>query len=252
MIRVIPTVNAGFLISDGDTTFLVDSIFDMNDEWISGPDEVLLSDMLAGRPPFSNLSAVLTTHLHPDHGSPELFRRLADKTIPLVMPDTATRRSDLKALQNPLILIRGTNSGRSSVTEFGNARVVALPSAHDGGAYYQIEHCCFIIDFPCGSIFITGDAATDGELLLQELKGALHPEKKLKAAFMNYPEIGRQRGRDFITDVLKPEIVFLCHLKKPEDDTHGMITMAQNRVARYSAGLSEMILFDGTQREYLI
>jgi L-ascorbate metabolism protein UlaG (beta-lactamase superfamily) len=251
-LSVIPTANAGFLLSDGRATFLIDSIFDRQDEWVSGPDEILLSDMLASRPPFSNLSAILTTHLHPDHGDLALYRRLTNKTIPVVVPDTAGQRDALDSLQNPLTLLRDTADGSAPTLQFGTTRVVALRSEHDGGAPYRIEHYSFIIDFPCGSVFVMGDAASDGELLIQRLGDEIRLRWKMKAAFLNYPEAGRKSGRALISGLLKPDTLFLCHLKKPDEDIHGGIAMTRNRVTQYAAELPETILFDGAWKEYSI
>jgi len=93
--------NAGVLVTHGDTKIVFDPLFRES----YGQYELLPDDMrqalFAGRPPFENLDAVLVSHYHNDHFSPEATLQLLQAHAGLTLYAPAQAVSAMAAVAEP-------------------------------------------------------------------------------------------------------------------------------------------------------
>lgn len=65
--------NAGVLVEHGDKKVLFDPLFRLSDGFYRSLPEDMENKLLVGEPPFDGVDAVLITHIHLDHFSPNLL-----------------------------------------------------------------------------------------------------------------------------------------------------------------------------------
>ncbi|MDR3225387.1 MAG: MBL fold metallo-hydrolase [Clostridiales Family XIII bacterium] len=240
-IKIISIANAGVLISDGAHAVLIDALFTERTHGYSAPGAAVLSDMLNQRPPFDSLSAILFTHLHPDHADVDLFGRIADKSIPLIFPQTAgavmDRITARPGIQNPMTLLDGAQTLR-----LPGVKIEAIPTAHYGGAAHITQHYSYLLTFGDTAIFVSGDAEPADEKLL-----AILPHRKIDTAVVIYPMLATAAGRTLITKEMKPAHLVLYHVPFTEDDTGNAHSLIERLIKRYEADLPQVTVLSAPQ-----
>lgn len=65
--------NAGVMVKHGDAKVLIDPLYRLNHSYYRSVPEDMENNLLVGEPPFDGVDAVLVTHIHLDHFSPNLL-----------------------------------------------------------------------------------------------------------------------------------------------------------------------------------
>lgn len=238
-IEVIFTANAGLLIRSKTSSILIDSLFTANNNSeFSAPDETQIKAMLKGNYPFENLSAMLFTHLHADHGEVSLLYQIEDKKLPIVMPFTEMLKEQLIEIDNPLSLLN-YNERKITTVNIDSFEITSIPTVHDGGEPYHIEHFSYLIKVDDKTILVLGDAYNSDELLLSTCKN-----ETIHLACLNFVEVAREEGRKLITDFICPNALCLYHLPTPNDDSFSYIEMTKKNVERYKKILPTTIVIE--------
>ncbi|GHU61304.1 hypothetical protein AGMMS49983_00790 [Clostridia bacterium] len=269
LIRVRPIANAGLLISCADGcesereskrgSFLVDALYEFVPSEVlkDTPDRKLpriafapketTAAMLSGAPPFDDVKAYLFTHLHPDHGNLNVIERIVDKSIPVVLPATSRYKDRIASFACRKIELREPVEKHV----FGDMILTAIQTVHDGGSYYQIESYAYFLEFPAATVFIAGDTRTGDsglrEAVLNFKKANPEMEKQIDAAFLNYPEVSRSHGREFIIKILKPKRLFLTHFPPAIPGEKRNVGSLERILLRYADTLPPVTFCDGTK-----
>jgi len=257
-IKILSVANAGVLISDGAHAVLIDALFTEHTHGYSAPSEAVLSDMLNQRPPFDHLSAILFTHLHPDHANVNLFERIADKSVRLIFPRTEgsvmDRIKTRLTIQNPMTLLEGEPvlrlpgvNGVNGANGVNGITIEAIPTAHYGGAAYATQHYSYLLTFGEATIFVSGDADPADEKLL-----AILPHREIAAAVVIYPMLATAAGRALITKTIKPARLVLYHVPFAEDDTGNAHGLIERLLQRYGADFPPTTVLSAPHRASIL
>jgi L-ascorbate metabolism protein UlaG (beta-lactamase superfamily) len=252
-------VNACLLLPSGSGHLLVDALYaqmpydHLKDRparrlpQTAFPAPETLAAMLAGAPPFDRIRGYLFTHLHPDHGNLDVIARAADPSIPVILPATARFEDRIRALPNRLILLR--DPVEQHVID--DVTLTAIRVKHDGSSFYTIEAYAFLLETPAGTVFLAGDALTSDanlrEAILNFTQGDPRqgkPGKRIDAAFLNYPEVSRERGRELVTKYLKPQRLFFVHFPPAPPEGPRDLGRFQHSLAQYRETLPPITLCD--------
>jgi L-ascorbate metabolism protein UlaG (beta-lactamase superfamily) len=256
LVQVQHIANTGALLSYEGGSLLVDALYEAipfapltdvperRQPQLSFPACETLDAMLTGAPPFDRIRAYLFTHLHPDHGNVEVIARIADPSIPVILPATARFEERIRSLPGKKIVLTKPIEKH----EIGEVSLTAIRTEHDGGLPFALESYAFLIEFPAYTVFMAGDAKLEDEnlctALLDFVQGGVTRGGQIGAAFLNYPEISRVQGRKFITEILRPGRLFLTHLP-PEVPGEKRNTGSLDRsLERYGAALPPITLLD--------
>jgi L-ascorbate metabolism protein UlaG (beta-lactamase superfamily) len=217
---------------------------------IAFPADETLAAMLAGASPFDRLKAYLFTHLHPDHGNVNVIARIANPSIPVVLPATSRFEDQIGSLPGKTIVLTESAS-RHRLGDAGEVMLTAIRTEHDGGPSFAFESYAFLLEFPDTIVFFAGDARVSDEHLCKVLRnftqGGGVQGKQIDAAFINYPEISRAEGRAFITEILRPQRLFLTHLPPAVPCEKRNLGILERSLTRYGDILPPITLCDGAE-----
>jgi len=164
------TANAGFFISDGKQSVLVDTVIQQGLKGYDQPSERLIADIEKGRTPFDKPSVVLVTHYHADHFDPaSTLRHLrANPTTSYIMPPQAFAAVEQLGLSeqesNRISTPLPAMDGEAVSFQYGAIRVEAYRISH--GPNRPIENLGYRVSFEDGpSFFHPGDMVTDSAQL---------------------------------------------------------------------------------------
>lgn len=223
-INIFHTVNAGLYLHAGETGLLIDGIHQGGSEGCSNMPQELESDMMRHRGIFDNLSALLFTHLHPDH-----YDKLG---VMFVMSGENPPQLYAPGVVEPLIQERPLPLGGRAI-QIGQAEIFALETIHDGRCFCHEPHWSFLIRMGGEMIFIAGDALLESDR--PELRTYLG-RAPLEMAFLNYYQLASRGGRDFLQRYA-PRRVFLYHLPFPKDDKYHYYSLCQTMLRHYPPNL---------------
>ena len=231
MIRLIPTANAGAVLWLNGLCIWADVLNEENEggyEVLSDAHfEKLLTD------PSFRPDAILFTHRHHDHYSPERLLRAAE-----AFPDAPVYAGGAHS-EGKILEIRGA---RGSVT----LRTIPLP--HDGVRFKDVLNDALLLESPAGNVLIPGDCPVACPALLETLLGAsaedpaeTPSEAQEKAVFpvglalLNFPWLSLGKGRKALS-ALDPGHVFFFHLPAPEEDAFHYREQAERMLSMYGRG----------------
>ena len=209
------------------------------------PCEAQIKAMLDGEPPYDHITAYLFSHFHPDHGNLNTIARLKDTSIPVLLPETERFHDQIKSLPNNTVLL----TAPVGKYQIGDVTINAIRAKHDGSSYFAMEAYAFLIETDCGNVFFAGDSLTSDAGLRSALAD-FNKEKKIDIAFINYPEISRERGRDLINDYIRPGHLFLSHLPAIGSDGKRDVGRLEQSLSKYRDMLPPITICTGGDLEY--
>jgi len=236
-IKITYITNSGLMISCGSKKILVDALFTGKISPWSAIPEITMQQIQNGIGPFDGISLALATHKHPDHFSNDAIKRMKDKNIDIITPDTIKSNFTKRSAGKPITLVREKN-----------CKILAYETMHDG--YDEMEpitHFCYLIDFNGEKILIMGDAFTENEKFKKWVMN-----EHIDTICINFVELNQEKGRKFIKDTVQANNVILYHLPLPEDDQYNFRKMTEKNIAKYKAVMPKMYLCADSMESFYI
>lgn len=232
MVRATLIANAGLLLEYRGVKLLADAICRAADSF-SGPPPAVWSAMLAGEPPFDRIDALLFTHDHPDHLSPErlteYLRRRPVKQV--LLPPVEARHLEL--LQ-PFLEERGIRrlllTPEMHMADFRLLSGISVRpyfTRHIDRAFWNVPHCCYLLSFGEKRVLLTADADYTQETF-QPVASV-----PLKAVFVNPLFFNALQARRFFKGTLNPDILCVYHVPFPQDDLRRIRPELARNVCRW-------------------
>ncbi len=241
-LRVTLVANAGLLLEYDGTTLLLDGIYGREGHPFSNLSDDVWRRMLNAEHPFEKIDYLLFTHAHPDHLSPEMTLKFLERrgVKGVFLPDTRSVRQSglvswLERSGTPAVLLSdATNRAAYRIEPQIEAR--PFRTRHLDGAYADVRHFCYLLDFGGKRVLITADAD-----YVHEDFAALN-ETHLRAVFVNPLFFSALRTGRFFHGRLDTEAVCVYHIPFREDDAAGMRGRLARAFALWRAELPDAIL----------
>lgn len=225
-LEIIGSVNSGVCIIFPDRKKVwIDFVHDLKTPlWPTVSDEMW--ETIKGDSALYPPDIVLFTHVHPDHYSKKKTGELLKDHpgTPVILPKGATYSSYFKR-EFSADDLSGADlvSGETAERTFGDLTVLFTKSLHSGKEYVDTPHYCIELKYKGKSIFISGDAKLSSEELCDRLEFV-----KADLAVMNFPWASVSKGREILSDTLKPSHLLLVHLPDQKDDPFHYMDSAEN------------------------
>ena len=257
MINIRHVANSGFLLAGETWRLLVDALYEpisykYNADKPSQrlplteyPSEDSIQAMVECKPPYDHITAYLASHFHPDHGNLDMIARVKDLKVPVLLPKTERFSEQIKALPNNKIIL----TAPVEIHCIGDVVINAIRAKHDGSSYFAMEAYAYLIETPNGVAFFAGDSLTS-DAGLRNVLAEFTCDKKIDIAFVNYPEISRERGRELIKDYIKPGHLFLSHLPGPDVSGKRDVGRLNRSLAQYGSMLPPITICEGGELRY--
>jgi L-ascorbate metabolism protein UlaG (beta-lactamase superfamily) len=206
-ISVTLSANAGIALRFGSRNIWVDALHSQKQAGFSAVRDSLYRQIIEeaklGAPDY-----ICVTHCHPDHYCKDMLLQVKEMwpNATICMPE---REVDSQ------ILVTGDSQNVGDGIEF-----IRLP--HEGAQYAQVKHYGILIHWAGKHILIAGDCETASGVLAHAIG-----DRPIDLAILNFPWITLAKGRNFLTQVMKPKNVLVCHLPFSEDDVNGFRLSAQ-------------------------
>lgn len=217
--RVTLSANAGVSIQIGKHRIWVDALHQDKQTGFSAVTPQLLQSIL-GSEAFQKPEYICVTHCHPDHYSEEMVGEAL-----ALWPEAQ------------LCLPKPTKLQTDDLT----VEFLRLP--HEGAQYAAVEHYGILLCVGGKHILIPGDCETASPALAEAVG-----ERSIDLAILNFPWVTLSKGRNFLTQILKPKHILLCHLPFAQDDVNGFRRSAQ-RNAQLLPQMDVRVLCDPLQSE---
>lgn len=220
-VKIFHTANAGLYFYNHDHGLLIDGLHHAESGFPATP-PLMAEQLLSHTGVFKPHIDLAFTHLHPDHFDAGLTSQFL--------------------LRNPHALVYGPGLSASNTAVqslalgieqmlFGDFRLTAFTTTHDGAAFSQQPHRTFCLQAGEQQYIICGDAA------LQPLLGThihMFCSRKTTAVFLNVYQLASEGGLGFL-QTIAPEHIVLYHLPPQNDDPYGYRNLAKNAIARQTA-----------------
>ena len=167
---------------------------------------LIFSSHVLGRP-----DVICVTHCHGDHYSDEL----CDRAMTLY-PDACLIVPE--AHHEGQILLNGTEM----MLPVKNRLLTFHRLVHEGEQFANVANYGLMIEDEGDRILILGDCALSGSGLEEWIKGC-----EIDTVFAPFPWITLRRGREFMTNVIKPSSLMIYHLPLQTDDLYGYVNAAK-------------------------
>ena len=204
-IRVTLSANAGVAIETGDVRIWVDVVHDTKVPGFSTLCDYQIQKLWTVDA-FQSPDAIVYTHCHPDHYSPQLTAE-AHRRWPkarLLLPEKEFAEQELVSCDE-----------YTAVVEDVVLRFYRLP--HESQHYIiDVPHYGLTITHGTETILLPGDCAVASPELLP-----LIAKQNFRLALLNFPWLTLRKGRNFIKEHLCVEQIILYHIPFAEDDTEG-------------------------------
>ena len=227
LVVITALANAGLLFQYRGHALLADALQRSDQLPFTGLPENIWKTMLAGESPFSQVDALLFSHLHPDHFSESMTQQYLQRhpDTRLFLPDDAslTGREDGSA---PAKVIRIT--GENALTPYPvgeDITVRAFSSLHLDEKYHNTPHFCYVLSFGEKNVLLTGDIDYTCETLSQIA------DIPLKAAFITPLFFRALNAHRFFRGQLMPQTLFVNHIPDASEDQFGVRHMVQRDLA---------------------
>ncbi|MEA4853282.1 MAG: MBL fold metallo-hydrolase [Christensenella sp.] len=229
------TANAGVLIKYHGKTILLDALHDRYTDRFSSVPNDLLEQVSEGEGEFAHIDVMAYTHDHPDHYSERWTRRFLKKH-----PDTE--------LVSPIPDFAGRDHTHvlSAVEEhyyLNGIEINAHKLVHDGAEYAGIPNYGFVFEIDGFRILTLGDGMFEKNGIAA-LRGGL----EIDLALLNFPFITLSRGREIVTQVIRPKEIIANHLPYEEKDKEGYRRSTQMSIRRNTILPKTVMLEDKLQR----
>ncbi len=232
---VMLTANAGVLISYHGKKILVDAMHDRYTTLFSSVPSDMLTQIAEGEDEYKKIDLMLYTHDHPDHYSERWTRRFLknhpDTEFVSPIADFADRRNvHVLDAEEETLLLSGVFLHCCRLT-------------HDGPEYAGIPNYGFVLEIDEYRIAMFGDATFD-KAAIRNMLG----EKPIDLALVNFPYVTLHRGREIVTEVIRPKRMIVFHLPFEEKDNSDFIRSTKNSLRRNTMLPRADMLFAERQR----
>lgn len=185
---------------------------------------------------FFGADAMIFTHKHPDHYSKTLISAAKE-----LMPE-ALIISPVPDFAGQIIL----QEERQHIS-FSNAELDFIRLPHEGAQFADVINYGFLLTVCGKNILVTGDCTPAEPKLLNWLA-----DRPVDLALLNFPWLTLKRGRDFISQVIKPKNVIFYHIPFEEDDSCGFIPACRKALPLLDSRFSPRLLTEPFQAEHIL
>ncbi len=239
-LRVTLVANAGLLIEYAGTTLLLDGIFENEVHGFSGLAPDVWQKMLSGARPFTSISSLLFTHLHPDHFSPSMtLTYLKNRKVNSVfIPEGTLKPNDLlnflNEFQIPHVYL-SEQTGKDVYQISPEIAVRPIRTLHLDKQFSHVPHFCFLITFDKKTVLFTADIDYVNETLDQ--LGGIH----LDAVFVNPLFFKALCQKNFFGGRLKTDRICVYHIPFISDDCFGIRDQLKRDLDKLDSDLCSVI-----------
>jgi len=221
--------NEGVMLSSGKQKVLVDALFSKPHPNYNAPAKEILKKILAGQPPFDNVTLVLVTHNHGDHfEAPLAAKFLANQPGAfLAAPADAVAAlkesaKDWQKIQKRVVSL-DLKAGETTGINIKGISVNVFCTLHSGDRETP-TNLMYLVDLQGWRIFHEGDS--DGHL--ETFKKFKLGKESIDLALVHFWFPLDADGSRIIQEVLRPEHTGLIHLpKRLESDAPNKINMVR-------------------------
>lgn len=199
--------NEGFLISTGQTKFLVDAL--TSSEYYVSPSDSLLARIMDGAPPYDHVDYMLVTHDHADHFHPEMTARYLAQhpEVQLIANAQVCSRAALDSVAILQSVSLELERGESRTVRGGKAVVRVLRLDH--GSSRDIRNLAFLVTADDHTFLHVGDARlVENEDFLRAVDWSAC---KVDVLFLEFFDRGSD-VQSLIETLIKPKRVVLMHI----------------------------------------
>lgn len=216
-IRIVYISSSGVMLCCNGRKILIDALHTEAFGFWSGVPDVILEKILRAKAPFNQVELLLFTHNHRDHCSYELVRSMDNQDIPVISPEKIKKQRKI-SLYEPEIVFHNELFEITAIETMHMTPYVDIVTPHF--SYY--------IKIGDKKLFFNGDADIKSRKLCD-----LVERLDIDVLVINYVEINRLEGLDFIRKKVQPERVILCHLPLEKDDQYHSIKMTKRKINEY-------------------
>ena len=239
------TANAGLFIRIDGVKFLIDTLFQEDNDF-STLSDMVKDDMFSKAGRYADVDCVLFTHGHYDHYDYQMTRKYLN-----MFPE-----SKIAAPESVFAV------GGWTVIDFRKGNIISFSDNKDGCFkigeievyYYRTSHLdydfshfgfhySFVIKKDNISLFISGDAKFD-----ERMSAILDGEKKLTAAFFNPAALYSRNGREILAGI-DSEKNYIYHLPQAGSDRLNYRKYAVKFYEKYKNRIKKCSLLLGEQEE---
>jgi len=211
--------NSGFLFTSGSNRVLIDAIYLDGEVW-EAPSKKILKSMVAGNPPFKNITHLLVSHYHEDHFDATLTAKflvnnpktylITNKQTDSVMRRVLKMDPQFKRPEQSKII--ETPMFGMETYESGSLRIKCMAQRHMGKEDYNVMSMGFLIDFSGKKVLHIGDA----DFTEENFKDFGLEDENIDLAFIHYRFLLDCEGRRIIDEYIKPKKIVVTHIPYDE------------------------------------
>lgn len=212
--RVTSVANAGVLLESGAVRLLIDAPIREGIPPYATPSAEASRQLESASAPFDRITAILITHWHEDHFSPEAVAAhlAASPTTVLITSEeiVARVRKAAPALASGQLRPMTPAPGSAARTEAGGLPIHVLRIRHSPARRMPEEHVGFLIE-GCRTVLHTGDAdaRADNFPLLKGLP-------RVEVGLLPYWFVLGESSRTFVETSIRPGRVLAMHIPPSE------------------------------------
>lgn len=237
--------NAGFLIKAGGQKVLIDALHTRVSVPFSPVPAPLLRSILACEGEFQGVTCAAFTHLHRDHCELGLLQLLNAPEAHIILPRDPDRQPAWTKLRQPVVWLEDEGG---VVWSAGGVSLTAFHSIHDRPEKIPpVAHYSYLLEYEGHCVLMLGDADVGESDFALWLAG-----REIDAVCVNFVEINQARGRRFLREVVRPKMIFPCHIPLPQDDVNHFQKMVARNVDRYQGELPPMFPCFESMQEFFI
>ncbi|MBP1577172.1 MAG: MBL fold metallo-hydrolase [Oscillospiraceae bacterium] len=229
------TANAGVMLRCKDSKLFCDALHRHKTENFSALSPEMQAKMVSS-PEFFGVDAMISTHKHPDHYSKTLIT--AAKKL---MPD-AVLISPAPDFSDQILLTDERHNVHLKDFELDFIRLT-----HEGAQFADVANYGFLLSICEKNILITGDSHIAEPKIADWLGG-----RTVDLALLNFPWLTLRRGREFITDVIKPNHVMFYHIPFAQDDRCGFRDACKKSLPLLDEKFAPRLLSEPFQTEHIL
>jgi L-ascorbate metabolism protein UlaG (beta-lactamase superfamily) len=203
--------NAGFLLSAGERSILIDALFNTGFDRFPVPSSALMSQMTTGEAPFARIDAFLATHSHGDH------------VYGPYVADFLKRHPETRFLSSDVVCAAVTGAGADAASvrplalEIGDAAdetvnrisIKTVRAKHRNDAGGEESNLMYLVTIGGRKVLHIGDAGV--ELNLPLLQSLHLDQERIDVLFLPLFELS-DAATQFVKDVVKPKYVVGMHV----------------------------------------
>jgi L-ascorbate metabolism protein UlaG (beta-lactamase superfamily) len=213
--------NAGVLVEQGEAKVLFDPLFRLDHDFYRPVPDHLENALVSGEPPFDGVDAVMISHYHLDHFSPNLVLNylLLNPTVQLYAPEQAVAAmqqfvgSQEESLMERVTGLKLNHHGNPFSQEAAEYQVEILRIPHSGWPDQSVltQNLVYRVSFTDGtSVLHLGDSAAQYELF--ERFAPAWSARRNDLVLAPYWFQQETQGRKILSDLLQAGSVLGIHV----------------------------------------